>query len=838
MSAEPERVGNYLVFPAFAKGGMATVHLARVAGSAGFRRIVVVKRILPGLASEPEIAARFLQEARLSSRVRSPHVVPTVDVVEDGESLLLAMDLVEGVTFGRLLSLAKTEGRMPAAVAVAIVRDLLRGLHSAHEATSEDGTPLEIVHRDITPSNVMVGADGQARVLDFGIAKTLGQSALTATGEIRGTLGYVAPEQLRGQKGITRAADLYSVGVILWEALTGQKLRAAPDVSSILRDVESGNTPPPSSLDSDLPAALDTVVLHALAVLPSDRPKSAEAMRTALERALAPASQEEVRRYLDDVAADEVELLRERVRACELYAEGKPKPTTASPKAPDSNRDRARTVGRYVLYDAIASGGMATVHVGRLEGSTGFARTVAIKRLHPHLASDRRFTSMLLDEARTLVRVRHPNVVSVLDVVEDGGELLLVMDYVQGETVSSLLDADPPRSGRLPPRIACAILAQALHGLHAAHESRDERGQELGIVHRDFSPHNLMVGFDGVARVLDFGIAKAAGRIQETRDGELKGKVTYMPPELLTGGGIDRRADVWGAALVLSEMLTGERLFEADSPGATMNRILAGKITPPSEHVPNLPSWIDGIVKRGLERDPAKRFATALQMALAIEENHDLASPHELGEWTRANMTERSRKLAARIGAIESGNASPPNDSLAPKPNPSVTPPIAMMMTPATVKRPGFSRMNIVLIAIAATSVAGLVSSRLFSHTAPPDDVVREQSTTTTAPTVTPPPTQPTASPSTPVAAAPSAIATGEALTTSAPPSVTRDAGRVVRPASKSANLPVPPPTTASATAPGASASAKRPPPIAVHTCDPPYTIDANGFRVPKPDCI
>src|SRR5580700_10113505 len=211
------------------------------------------------------------------------------------------------------------------------------------------------------------------------------------------------------------------------------------------------------------------------------------------------------------------------------------------------------TVGRYALHHEIASGGMATVHIGRLLGPVGFARTVAIKRLHAHMARNPEFVAMFLDEARLAARIRHPNVVSTLDVVATEGELFVVMEYVPGDSLARLLHAAREAGEPVPLPVAASIMVDVLHGLHAAHEASDERGQPLGLVHRDVSPHNVLVGTDGAAHVIDFGIAKAAGRAQVTREGQLKGKLAYMAPEQLKGGTggskVDRRADVFGAAV-------------------------------------------------------------------------------------------------------------------------------------------------------------------------------------------------------------------------------------------------------------------------------------------------
>src|SRR5579883_227752 len=287
---------------------------------------------------------------------------------------------------------------------------------------------------------------------------------------------------------------------------------------------------------------------------------------------------------------------------------------------------------------------MATIHLGRLLGPVGFSRTVAIKRLHPQYAKDPEFVAMFLDEARLAARIQHPNVVPTLDVVSTDGELFLVMEYVQGETLSRLTRAAREKGERVPPRIATAIMAGVAHGLHAAHEAKDERGNPLGIVHRDVSPQNVLVGVDGVPRVLDFGVAKAAVRLQTTREGQLKGKLAYMAPEQL-GGHVDRLTDIYAVGVILWESLTGKRLYEASNEGQLLQKILRGKPDRPSIHVKDLPQVLDDITLRSLELDPRKRFATAREMALALERSGDLAMSSEVGEWVEATArTELSRR--------------------------------------------------------------------------------------------------------------------------------------------------------------------------------------------------
>jgi len=313
-----------------------------------------------------------------------------------------------------------------------------------------------------------------------------------------------------------------------------------------------------------------------------------------------------------------------------------------------------RVVGRYALFGEIAAGGMATVHLGRLLGPVGFARTVAIKRLHAQFAKDPEFVSMFLDEARLAARIQHPNVVSTLDVVAMSGELFLVMEYVQGESLGKLVRLLRDRGQPIPTKIAGSIISSTLYGLHAAHEAKTERGEPLGIIHRDVSPQNVLVGADGVSRVLDFGVAKAAGRIQTTREGQLKGKIAYMPPEQLAGVTLDRRTDVYAASVVLWELLSSKRLFEGEHEAVVFGKVLEGATEPPSRYHPDLPAGVDEIVMKGLSKDPNRRYSTAHEMAVAVEDALGHASPRKVAEWVDQLAGRSLQKRAAKVKEIES----------------------------------------------------------------------------------------------------------------------------------------------------------------------------------------
>jgi serine/threonine-protein kinase len=310
-------------------------------------------------------------------------------------------------------------------------------------------------------------------------------------------------------------------------------------------------------------------------------------------------------------------------------------------------------LGRYALFDELASGGMATVHYARLVGDAGFARTVVVKRLHRQLAKDPEVATMFLDEARLASRIRHPNVVQTLDVVEADGELFLVMELILGEALHRILRAAANEGRTVPLDVTSAIICSVLHGLHAAHEATSDRGEPLAIVHRDVSPSNVLVGADGIVRVIDFGVAKAANRAHTTRDGAIKGKLSYMSPEQLHGEKLDRRADVFATGIILWELLAGRPLFHAETEAATMTRIFELQIDPPSTHAAAVPRALDQVVLRALKRTAAKRFPTARAMALEIEAIVPPASASRVAAWVEEIAGELLEERARTLARIE-----------------------------------------------------------------------------------------------------------------------------------------------------------------------------------------
>jgi eukaryotic-like serine/threonine-protein kinase len=330
--------------------------------------------------------------------------------------------------------------------------------------------------------------------------------------------------------------------------------------------------------------------------------------------------------------------------------------------------DEPLIVGRYALFDALASGGMATVHLGRLLGAGEAGRTVAVKRLHAHFTTDHDFATMFMDEARIVARIRHENVVSMVDVIESETGLFIVMEYIHGEALSKLLRTCRSKGQLIPIPLAGRILHDVLLGLHAAHETKDDDGRLLQVVHRDVSPQNVMIGADGVARVLDFGVAKAAGRAQVTREGQIKGKLTYMSPEQIRGK-VDRRADVFAAAVVLWEALAGRRFHDGAKDIEIVTRTVKGDFKPPSSVRTEIPPELDAVVMKGLEVDPAERWPDARAMALALERTVDLATPADLGDWVKEwaadVLKDRAEKVAVmekRAASLSPADLKPPSD--------------------------------------------------------------------------------------------------------------------------------------------------------------------------------
>lgn len=324
-------------------------------------------------------------------------------------------------------------------------------------------------------------------------------------------------------------------------------------------------------------------------------------------------------------------------------------------------------LGRYELLVAIARGGMARVWAARQHGQRGFTKLVAIKTILPHLAREPEFERMFLDEARIASNVHHPNVCETYELGDENGTLYLAMEWVNGDSLARVLR--PTGGGEthvLDYRIVARIVADACAGLHAAHELVGDDGHALQVVHRDFSPHNILVSAEGNVKVADFGVAKALGQLHEhTTAGQIKGKLAYMAPEQVAGAA-DRRADIFSAGCVLYEATCGIAPFRADNDMQLMQNLVAGVYTRPSQKVQGYPAGLDRIVTTALAADPAQRFQTAEQLRIALEEwlarSGPVVTQANVAQALRPRIGDRIERRKERIRTAQSTSTFDPRD--------------------------------------------------------------------------------------------------------------------------------------------------------------------------------
>ncbi|NOJ90809.1 serine/threonine protein kinase [Myxococcus xanthus] len=282
--------------------------------------------------------------------------------------------------------------------------------------------------------------------------------------------------------------------------------------------------------------------------------------------------------------------------------------------------DVVETFGRYELLRKLAIGGMGAVYLARQKGPVGFQKLLVVKRLLPHLSEDDEFIDMFLDEGRIAAHLNHPNIAQIYDLGDVDGQYFIAMEYVHGEAVGPLGARAQQHGITIPLGLKCRIIADAAAGLDAAHNARSPSGRKLALIHRDVSPQNVLVGFNGGVKLIDFGVAKASGKLSQTIVGTIKGKHAYMSPEQARGEPLDSRSDVFGLGTVFYELLTQQRLFKRETELATLKAVVGTKIVPPSELVPEIPKALDAIVFKALARKRDERFSTAGELQLALEE--------------------------------------------------------------------------------------------------------------------------------------------------------------------------------------------------------------------------
>ncbi len=762
--------GKYRIEALVGSGAMGAVYKAR---QIVLDKIVAVKVLHRGIQKTRDLTNRFKREAKAASRLDHPSSVRVLDFgVEPDGLLYMVMEYLDGED---LYTLNARERPLAPARIADLLSQVLAALGVAHE--------MGVIHRDLKPENIMVlgGKDDEGRVVDvvkvcdFGIAKILdveqantGESGrLSSAGLIMGTPQYMSPEHARGEP-LDARADIYSIGVILYELIAGQPPFDAENAFALALKHVTEEPRPPREIRPDVDARLERIALKALSKSKEERFQSAREMRVALRRI---------------VDAQHGEL---------------------PPASPTT------VAGRYVIAARIGSGGMARVHLGRLIGTDGFSRVVAMKRLHPHLAEDEVFVRSFMDEARLASRIRHQNVVQTIDVVREGNEVLLVMEYVPGESLATLLALARERGERTPPKIAAAILCDALMGLHAAHEATDEAGRPLEIVHRDMSPENVLVGTDGVARVLDFGVAKASGRRQITEGGNIKGKLAYMAPEQVLRQPLTRRVDIFAAGVVAWEALVGRRLRGGELKSVT--DILTAEIGPPTRHAPDLPPSIDAIIAKATAREPSRRYENARELAIALERALGSAPRWEVSEWVMKIAGKRLEARAELVAGVEAF-ADPQREKVPPESFTGADQKLETLTDAsihlALVRRQPVRRRGLILVLTAGAVALVAAVFGLSRRASPPFEDAQPASSAPASAFV--------AAHSAPAAPPGSLLHAVDAEASALPVSSPRDAAPAhsVRPIRFDA-----------ATVPSS-----------VPRCDPPW-IERAGIRYPKPECF
>ncbi len=617
------QVGQLVIRRQLGAGGMGVVYLAEHT-LLGTPR--VIKLLLPEWTQHASVVQRFVNEARAAAAIQHRNIIQIHDCAQlpDGRWYIV-MDFLQGGALGRLFNQALTPH-----VAVKLMGQICNGLDAAHRRG--------IIHRDLKPDNIMLSErDGNAlhvTILDFGVAhlgEELGGGG-TGAGTVIGTPGYMAPEQLRGMP-VGPPADVYALGVIAYQMMSGGWLpfqdEGPPGTYGTMSAEElyqRQTRRPPPDVRARNPLVSEPFAKAIAAALAPDaaaRPQTAQMFALSLAE-VTPS---------DGYAPTGIEILRTTAR--ELLDIGDMLDTVRAPgsKPGTSGSTGVSMPSRYQLGAKLGTGGMADVFAGQSVGAEGFARPVAIKRVLPGFSERPEFAAMFVDEARLASRLDHPNIVSVLDFDRDPeGRLFLVMELVDGMDLDAL-----GKSGLLPVGVVVFVLGEVLRGLGYAHRA--------GVVHRDVSPHNALLSWDGAVKVSDFGIAKA--RDASTGGGRsevLKGKPGYMSPEQANSEVLDGRSDLFAVGVVLWEMLAGQRLFQG-SMREVLAQVMFRAIAPPSAIRPGVPPDLEAVAMRLLERDLSRRFATAEDAIEALAQCADAP---------RDGRGELVRTLTARF-PIEAG---------------------------------------------------------------------------------------------------------------------------------------------------------------------------------------
>jgi serine/threonine protein kinase len=649
----PRLFGKYALIAPLAKGGMGQLHLA-LAGEADLKKLCVIKQIIAHLADQ-EFISRFVDEAKVMVKLSHGNLVPVFESGANEGQYFLVMEFIEGKDLRAVWQrLHKADRTMPLDVSLHIIKEICRGLSYAHNHTN-----LQLVHRDVSPPNVLLSYSGEVKLTDFGLAQSTLKIQKTAPGVLFGKLAYMSPEQARNET-VDPRTDVFATGVIFWELLTGKRF-FTPGGTQMEQLKRAANPvfERPSKIKKDLPPAVDLIATRALAPQKEARYPNAEAMRqdiAGLLAKLAPTiDSASVARFLESVYGVTIaEERRERGRLLERMGpqiaklrrnealdtdvlesppegietlQNKDADPAAENTTPLPDLSNGTLLGdRYRIDELIGAGGMGTVYSAT---HMGIDRKVAVKVLHPVYSNMPAVVQRFRHEARAASKIGHPNIIQIFDSGEtEQGAIYFAMEHLAGQDLAEALSEEQ----RLSIDRTLRIGTQISEAVGAAHKA--------GIIHRDLKPENIfLVPQDGqldFVKVLDFGIATNA-HLEESRKerltnpGMAMGTPEYMSPEQAAGKGCDHRADIYAVGAILYEMLTGRPPHQ----GKNLLEVLTAKATEPviplRELRIDVPDSLARIIEWTLETNPENR-------------------PQEMGHLTY----ELNKLQTGRVGAVAS----------------------------------------------------------------------------------------------------------------------------------------------------------------------------------------
>ena len=406
------------------------------------------------------------------------------------------------------------------------------------------------------------------------------------------------------------------------------------------------------------------------------------------------------------------------------------------------------TIGRYDVIYPLASGGMATVYVGRLSGMAGFEKLVTLKIIHSHLATQHQFVDMFLDEARLAAKIHHPNIGEIYEIVEDDGQLFIAAEFVDGRSLNHLLRASRKQRIPISHSTAAWICAEICRGLQTVHDLTDDNGRPLNLVHRDISPSNILLSYDGWVKLIDFGIAFAENRLAHTSPGSLKGKIGYISPEQLTGMTLDRRADIFSLGVILYQLTTGRHPFAGKTDVERLRKTIDYKLVPPSKRAQTIDAQLEAIILRALAKSPDRRYqeASDLEQDLRhyIAKKPDITGASDVSFLMQSLFAKRKIQHQERISEFKHKTPTPTVgydsrgfavSSIPPErtSTPAASTPPATSPAPAE-KKQRFSGRELVIFVVIGGIVASVLTAgvfRLLSASSPtPRSLVIDSATT------------------------------------------------------------------------------------------------------------